>query len=105
MLRTAHKLLQEIYQAGYPYMKAGIMYFGLYKEHTIQKNLLSIQNEENEIKAEKLMQSLDIINQRYGKQAIKFGAEGITKAAWHMKQEHKSPYNPRDIHQLPIVKL
>lgn len=105
MLHSAHALLKEIYQNGYPYMKAGIMYFGLMKENAIQKNLLSLENEENELKAEKLMQSLDIINQLYGKRTIKFGAEGIAKANWYMKQEHKSPYNPRDIHQLPIVKL
>lgn len=105
MLRTAKSLLQEIYRKGFPYMKAGIMFYGILPAGQIQKNLFSLLHEEDEQKSENLMHALDSINKRYGKRTVKFGAEGTAGAAWHMKQEHKSPYNPRDFYNLPEAKL
>ena len=67
--------------------------------------MFSLLNEQEEQNTEKLMHALDAINKRHGKHAIKFGAEGLENTAWRMKQEHKSPYNPRDIRNLPIAKL
>lgn len=105
MLPVAKGLLQQIYKENYFYMKAGILFYGILPAHGMQKNLLSLLDENKEQETEKLMLTLDAINKRYGKRTIKFGAEGITRAAWHMKQEHKSPYDPQDFNHLPLVKL
>lgn len=105
MLPIAGELLQQIYKENYFYMKAGIMFYGIFPAHKIQKNFFSLLHEKEEQETEKLMQALDTINKRYGKRTIKFGAEGISNAAWHMKQEHKSPYDPQDFNHLPVAKL
>lgn len=105
MLPVAKELLRQIYKENYFYMKAGIMFYGIIPARGIQRNLLSLLDENKEQETEKLMLALDAINQRYGKRTIKFGAEGLTNAAWHMKQEHKSPYDPQDFNHLPLVKL
>lgn len=105
MLPIAKELLQQIYKEQYFYMKAGIMFYGILPAHKVQQNLFSLLHEKEEQETEQLMHALDTINKRYGKRTIKFGAEGITSAAWHMKQEHKSPYDPQDLNHLPIAKL
>lgn len=105
MLGFAEALLKEIYKKDCYYMKAGIMFYGIMPARSLQNNLFSVLHAEDEQKSEKLMLALDSINRRYGKRTIKFGAEGVAGAAWHMKQEHKSPYNPRDFFNLPQVKL
>ncbi len=105
MLPVAKGLLQQIYKENYYYMKAGILFYGILPVHGMQKNFLSLLDENKEQETEKLMLALDTINKRYGKRTIKFGAEGITSAAWHMKQEHKSSYDPQDLNHLPPVKL
>lgn len=105
MLPIAKELLQQIYKEEYFYMKAGIMFYGIVPAHKVQKNFFSLLHEKEEQETEQLMHALDSINKRYGKRTIKFGAEGITNAAWHMKQEHKSPYDPQDFNHLPIAKL
>lgn len=105
MLPIAKELLQQIYKEQYFYMKAGIMFYGILPVHKVQQNLFALLHEKEEQETEQLMHALDTINKRYGKRTIKFGAEGITSAAWHMKQEHKSPYDPQDLNHLPIAKL
>lgn len=105
MLQTARELLKEIYKKDYAYMKAGIIFYGILPASQTQNNLFSLLHQEDEEKSAKLMHALDSINRRYGRRTVKFGAEGTAGAAWHMKQEHKSPYNPRDFCHLPKVKL
>ncbi len=105
MLPIAKKLLEGMYRKNHAYVKAGIMFYGILPARSIQKNVFSLLNEQEEQNTEKLMHALDAINKRHGKHAIKFGAEGLENTAWRMKQEHKSPYNPRDIRNLPIAKL
>lgn len=105
MLPIAKKLLEEMYRENHAYMKAGIMLYGILPARNIQKNFFALLREQEEQNTEKLMHALDDINKRHGKHAIKFGAEGLENAAWLMKQEHKSPYNPRDIRNLPTAKL
>ena len=105
MLPLVKELLRQIYKEQYFYMKAGIMFYGILPANKVQKNFFSLLREKEEQETEQLMHTLDTINKRYGKRTIKFGAEGITNAAWHMKQEHKSPYDPQDINNLPVAKL
>ncbi len=105
MLPLVKELLRQIYKEQYFYMKAGIMFYGILPANKVQKNFFSLLREKEEQETEQLMHALDTINKRYGKRTIKFGAEGITNAAWHMKQEHKSPYDPQDFNHLPVAKL
>lgn len=41
-------------------------------------------------KSDRLMQAMDLINRKMGKESIKMASEGF-KRPWKMKQENKSP--------------
>ena len=84
---TAKKLLKTIYLDGYRYKNVGVMLLGLEPEQANSKRLFG---ESEHIKDKRLMKSLDIISERFGKGKIDFGV--ITKEKhWEMKAERKSP--------------
>ncbi len=106
-LEAVRQGLDLIYKANYPYAKAGIMLFDLQNKDKIQGNLLDyLENQENEqIKSKNLMQVLDNINHKFGKNTLFFGAEGIHDANWYMTQEHKSPAMVTSWKELPKANL
>jgi DNA polymerase V len=80
--------LKQIYRPGYNYAKAGIMLGELVPAAGIQTDLFS--NMQPNPKSERLMQVMDLINRKMGKESIKVASEGF-KRPWKMKQENKSP--------------
>jgi DNA polymerase V len=80
--------LKQIYRPGYNYAKAGIMLSELVPASGIQTDLFS--NMQPDPKSERLMQVMDLINRKMGKETIKVASEGF-KRPWKMKQENKSP--------------
>lgn len=80
--------LKQIYRPGYNYAKAGIMLGELVPAAGIQTDLFS--NMQPDPKSERLMQVMDLINRKMGKESIKVASEGF-KRPWKMKQENKSP--------------
>lgn len=92
LIRTAHALLESLYKPGFAFVKAGITLFELEEKDRSQGNLLSLlptnpAHPENP----ELMAALDAINYRYGKQTLRYAAEGPKKAPWHLRQAHCSP--------------
>lgn len=94
LMQAAQRGLDSLYKAGFAYAKAGVMLFGLEDRDCVQGNLLALTTaataDEQKIRQE-LNAALDVINHRYGKRALYYGAEGADKAEWHMRQEHRSP--------------
>lgn len=98
---TAHarKILAGIYTAGVAYAKASVMLFDLVREDRRQLNLFEPDN----VSSRRLMEAVDQINQRYGKLSLRFGAMGLKRAEWHMRQQYRSPDYTTDWHELPVV--
>lgn len=80
--------LKQLYRPGYNYAKAGIMLGDLVPATAIQTDLFSTMQPNT--KSERLMQAMDMINRKMGKESIKVASEGF-KRPWKMKQENKSP--------------
>lgn len=80
--------LKQLYRPGYHYAKAGIMLGDLVPATAIQTDLFSTMQPNT--KSERLMQAMDMINRKMGKESIKVASEGF-KRPWKMKQENKSP--------------
>ena len=80
--------LKQLYQPDYNYAKAGVMLSELQSMHQVQMDMFS----KNAIstKSIALMQAMDSINHKMGKDAIKLASEGFNKP-WKMRQENKSP--------------
>jgi len=51
------------------------------------------------------MAALDAINKRFGRGAIRFGAEGVAEAPWRMQYTRRSPQYTSVWEELPIVSV
>lgn len=84
--RWAFEGLRKIYKAGYKYKKVGVLLQGLEPERAETKRLY--KNSEYE-KDKRLMQALDKITTRWGREKIQIGKRKEEKN-WKMKCERKS---------------
>lgn len=104
--------LKKIYKPHYDYAKAGVMLDALVTEAGVQTDLFSsdlfgpvLFNTDSfgsvqlAPTSSKLMEALDTINKKMGKESIKLASEGFTRP-WRMKQERKSPSYTTHWHDL-----
>ncbi len=80
--------LKQIYKPNFNYAKAGVMLSELVPAQGVQTDLFS-QNQASP-KSAALMDAMDSINKKMGKESIKLASEGF-KRPWKMRQERKSP--------------
>ena len=99
IIRAAMKGLDIIYKKGYNFKKTGIMLLNIVPETNVQASLF---DEANRVKGKALMASLDTVNTRFGKDRLRFAAQGYGKK-WKLKSEKVSPCYTTDINQVPVV--
>lgn len=87
IINKAHQCLKDIYQAGYKYSKAGIMLMDLVSEEYKQMDMFENQNY---VKCDALMETIDKLNIRFGKGSLFLAVQG-TKRNWRMKNDLRSP--------------
>ena len=88
------------YRQGPAYAKAGVMLFDLAPLSQRQSSLFDAV--ETDTRREELMAVLDTVNRRFGRGALRFGAEGPPEgqADWHMRQDRRSPRMTTDWNEL-----
>ena len=79
--------LKNIYRSGYFYKKAGVMLMDICPEERAQGNLFDTVDRK---KHQRLMVALDGINERYGRNTLKYACMG-DGSAWRIRQERLSP--------------
>lgn len=92
IIQAAQKGLQAIYKKGFLFMKAGVMLLDLRaKNSSTQFDLFSAEHSQIQMqRSDKLMQTLDTINQKMGKNTVQLG--GLRKQTpWQIKRELLSP--------------
>lgn len=99
--RTALWILKKLYKEDIYYQKAGVMLMELVPSQGQQTDLFGFTLEDE--RSNRLMDTLDRINQKYSKGTIKLASEGIHKA-WVMKRELKSPNYTGNWRELPSVR-
>lgn len=83
----AMKLLNQLYRAGYLYKKAGIMLGGIESADNIQNDLFA----QNDSPArDKLMQTMDVLNARYGRGTVQVGSTQLSEK-WQATKQNLSP--------------
>jgi len=87
MIKSAHALLEVLYKPGYKYKKAGIILTKLMPKDRIQLDLFKEYKSNKH--HDKVMQTLDKINAKYGRNTLSLAALGIKKP-WKMRQLQKS---------------
>jgi len=80
------KTLERIYKKGFEYRKAGIILSGLVPNENLTRRMF---DDENFQQQHKLMKAVDEINQKFGKDTVRFG-NVKTDGSWKMKQTRKS---------------
>lgn len=101
LIRLGYVLLKDIYKEGYKYKRVGVLLTGLDNQKNLQYNLF---DKVNRVKAMKLMEVYDNIRKLYGKNALKFSAQGVTKE-WKMKQERLSKSFSTDWNSILTINL
>ena len=103
-IRATKEGLDSIFSPGLLYAKAGIMLFDLHDTVGRQGSLLDIAApDKQQGRDKKLMAALDAVNKRFGRGAVRFGAEGGPDAPWHMKHTRRSPRYTSAWEDLPTV--
>lgn len=99
LMQHAMRALKQIYKEGYQYKKAGVMLYDLSPQNMQQLSLL----ETNLKSSPALMETLDLINLRYGKQALHYGLEKSANG-WQMLRGALTPAYTTKWSDIPIVK-
>lgn len=82
----ALQTLERIFKNGFEYRKAGIILSGLVSSEKLTKRMFEDKRFEQQ---HKLMKAIDEINQKFGKDTVRFGSVK-TEGRWKMKQTRKS---------------
>src|SRR5690606_13425208 len=98
--RAARQGIRHLYQDGYQYLKSGVGLVDLI-DPTYSQNDMFCSGQP--ARADKLMDTLDAINKRYGRGTVYQAAEGVQKK-WAMRQAHKSPAYTTCWREIPVIK-
>jgi len=85
----ALRVLRRIYRPGFGYHKAGITLLDIVPLSNQQFSLFVPDGVES-CRNDDLMATLDAVNQRYGRGAMRLAAEGVAKS-WQMRRGNLSP--------------
>jgi len=92
--------LERIFKQGFEYRKAGIILSGLVPSEQLTKRMFE---DERFQRQHKLMKAIDEINQKFGKDTVRFGSVK-TEGSWKMKQTRKSQSYTTNWNELLIVR-
>ncbi|MBS0290681.1 MAG: Y-family DNA polymerase [Proteobacteria bacterium] len=87
ILKTATQGLKLIFRKGVKYKKAGTMLIDIISNQTVQADLFI---DDTKMNNKKLMDVIDAINEKYGKDTIRFAICGCKKT-WSGRQQKVSP--------------
>ena len=100
IITIAKKLLSKIFIVNIRYKKCGVVLFDISPESVVSNDLF-LPKENPKRKA--LMKTVDLLNERFGKNSLFFGAMG-TKPKWNSRKNELSDHNTIEWDHLPIVK-
>lgn len=98
----AKQILRKIYREKIFYMKAGIMLAELSPKATFQMDLFHGKHKTKILKNEAIMQAIEAVNHKYGRDTLILAAEG-PKKNWTTKRHLISPYYTTSWSALPRV--
>ncbi|MFB6305732.1 MAG: Y-family DNA polymerase [Flavobacteriales bacterium] len=83
----ALKALKKIYKQGYQYKKAGVIVSGITPSNSVQRSFF---DKVNRTAHNKIMKSIDGLNNRYGRGTVRVASQG-TGQQWKLRRERLSP--------------
>jgi DNA polymerase V len=90
LVKQAEILLEKIFKSGLKYKKAGVVFYDLGPENSVQLNLFE-KNTAVSPKNHKIMEITDKINQKYGQNTLKIASQGLAVSQiWESKNTMRS---------------
>jgi DNA polymerase V len=102
LINHALRLLATLYKPGYGYRKSGVILLGLQPVTSETRRLFS---DELYLRDKELMKAMDTINEKHGRQTLRFGIPIKRETKWHMNRNHLSPCYTTDIDQILRVRI
>ena len=100
LVRAALFGLKRIYRPGFAYKKTGVMLIGIGPAAVQQLSLLAQHGAGD--KSQRLMEAMDGLNQRYGRNTVSVFSAGKRKS-WAMRRENMSPSYTTNWRDVPIA--
>ncbi|MFG0756181.1 Y-family DNA polymerase [Pseudomonas sp. TYF_14] len=100
MTQAANQALLRIFRNGYAYSKVGVLLTKLVQSDEYTPDLFAESPRRNNAK---LMETIDLLNQRFGRGAVRVGTVWPDGRAWEMKREMLSPAYTSSWRELPRV--
>lgn len=99
LINWALRVLRRIYRPDFAYQKAGVMLSELRPRTMAQPSLFADPDDD---RGRQLMDTIDVINRRWGRGTLRSAAEGMKKP-WQMKRQRLSAAYTTDWKGLPLV--
>lgn len=101
--KAAVTLLERLYLQGIQYKKAGVIVSGILPVSPFQLNLFDPVANRKE--RNRLMDTIDTLNRRYGIKSVHLAGEGDKASPWKVKCEHRSANYLTDIREILTVRI
>ena len=88
LIGHAVRAMERLYRQGYRYKKTGVNMTELTPATQVQQNLF--ETPEKRERSARLMEVMDILNQKYGAGTLRYGVSGLQRS-WSMKAARRSP--------------
>lgn len=102
--RMAKRCLLSIFKDQYAYKKVGVLLTDIQSKNRQQQDLFCEVDAEKQQKTQRLMQTMDQVNHRFGRQSLQLAAEGV-QPKWRPLPHWQSPAYTTRWSDLPIVYL
>ena len=104
LVRAAITGLESIFKENIWYQKCGVMLLDLCDHNNEQLGLLAEKkSDEERIRSDKLMATVDKLNREHGKGTVRLGMPRKGNA-WELKCQHRTPRYTTHWNELPVVK-
>ncbi len=88
LIGVALRILRSIYKPGFGYRKSGVMLIGLQPREAETPRLF---HDDIYLRDRKLMDAIDRLNEKHGRQTLRFGLPIKRETAWKMNRNYLSP--------------
>ncbi len=100
LIGSALRAVEKLYMPGFQYHRAGVFLQDLVQDTYRQLRLFTPT--ETLARPQTVVEVVDAINQRFGRETIRYAATGRERG-WKMRQEHRSPHYTTNLEELPQV--
>lgn len=92
LTKMAQRALRQIWQPGFQYHKAMVMLSNISPKQALQTDLFAPNPQySGSAKSDRLMQTLDKLNQQMGKHTVQLASSGLKSKTWKMNRRLMSP--------------